>query len=135
MLSALLALSIGSTAYADGYKVIVNASNPSRRLSKGQLAAYFLKRTTAWEGGGTVQPVDLPDGRVREKFCEEVLGKSPAAVKTYWTRLTFAGRDTPPTSKGSDDEVVAFVRVTPGAVGYVSDSANTSGVAVVTVSE
>jgi ABC-type phosphate transport system substrate-binding protein len=135
VIGALLALALGTVARADGYKVVVNAANPAKKLSKAQVSAYFLKRSTAWDAGGTVQPVDLPDGPVREKFCAEVLGKSAAAVKAYWTRLTFAGRDTPPAAKASDDEVLAFVRGNPGAIGYVSDAAGTSGVAVVTLSE
>ena len=35
--------------------------------------------------------------------------------------------------RASDDEVLAFVRATPGAIGYVSAGASTSGVKVITV--
>jgi ABC-type phosphate transport system substrate-binding protein len=133
---AFLALSVSSTAYAGDYKGIVNGSSTVHSLSRSQVSALFLKRVTAWEnGGGDVHPVEPPEGPVREKFCLEVIGKSYAAIKVYWTRLTFAGRDTPPASKASDEEVVAFVRNTPGSIGYVSEAASTAGVNVIAVSE
>ena len=133
---AAASLFLGTTAMADGsaYKVVVNAGQATQSLTRAQAAALFLKRTTAWEqGGGVVQPVMLSGGPVRDQFCSEVLGKSSAAINTYWTRLVFAGRETPPVEKGSDDEVLAYVRATPGAIGFVSAASSASGVKVITV--
>ena len=42
-----------------------------------------------------------------------------AFVTRYWQRLIFAGRAIPPLEIASDDDVAAFVRKTPGAIGYV----------------
>jgi ABC-type phosphate transport system substrate-binding protein len=134
-IAAALLLAATTAAADGGYKVIVNPANPTRQLTRAALANLFLKRNTTWQNGSTVQPVEPAAGPVHEKFCAEVLGKSAAAVRTYWTRLTFAGRDTPPVEKNADDEVVSFVRNTPGAIGYVSESTSSNGVATVTVTE
>ncbi len=43
------------------YKVIVNASNPVKSLSRAQLAGMFLKKIDAWETGALVIPIDQPE--------------------------------------------------------------------------
>jgi hypothetical protein len=41
----------------------------------------------------------------------------------------------PPPEKASDAEIVAFVRDTPGAIGYVWSGADASGVKVVAITD
>lgn len=118
------------------YKVIVNASNPVKSLTRSQLAAMFLKKVDAWETGALVIPIDQPErAPVRQTFSREVLGKPPAAVKSYWNQLVFSGRSVPPPEKLSDADVVNFVRSTPSAVGYVSAATPTKGVKVLAVAK
>ena len=57
---------------------------------------------------------------MRQSFSQAVLGKAPAAVRSYFQQLLFSGRGVPPVEKGSDADVLAFVRANPGGVGYVS---------------
>jgi ABC-type phosphate transport system substrate-binding protein len=122
------------SAPAARYKVIVNAKNPVKAISKAQLAAMFLKKQDAWETGALVIPVDQPErAAVRQTFSREVIGKPPAAVKSYWNQLVFSGRNVPPAERISDADVVNFVRNTPSAVGYVSATAQTKGVKVLMV--
>jgi hypothetical protein len=71
---------------------------------------------------------------VRRLFSESVLGKTIREVDSYWQGQVFSGKASPPPILGSDQAVVDFVRRTTGAVGYVSSSANTEGVRVLTIS-
>jgi ABC-type phosphate transport system substrate-binding protein len=130
----LLAVAAVPTAADDapGYRLIVHPASKVEALSRREVIDLFLKRTTTWPTGGAVHPVEPPeDAAVRERFGSEVLGKSAAALKSYWNKRIFAGREVPPVEKRSDEEVVAFVRTTPGAVGYVSGGAAVAGVKVV----
>ena len=61
--------------------------------------------------------------KTREAFTKTVLGKSTAAVESYWQQQIFAGKDVPPAEKASDADVIAFVKSNPGGVGYVSGGA------------
>jgi len=54
-------------------------------------------------------------------------------LDTYWQQQIFSGKDVPPSNKSSDDDVIAFVKSNPGAIGYVSGSAAVAGVKVVAV--
>lgn len=138
---ALLALAAtpssgAAPAAAPPYRVIVNSKNPVQSLSRDKVAAYFLKKTSTWDDGAAVQPVDQSDDTaVRKVFSTEVVKKSVSAVKAYWQQRIFSGRDLPPPEKGSDDEVVAYVKSNDRAIGYVSASAEVAGVKVISVSE
>ena len=70
---------------------------------------------------------------VRAAFSEGVLNRSLADVESYWNSQVFSGKATPPRTASTDQEVLDFVRSTPGAVGYVSGDASTSGVQVLTI--
>ncbi len=120
-------------AAEESFKVVVNASNGVSSLTRQQVSQLFLKKTTRWPSGQTVQVVEPSNERVRLSFCKEVHGKSLAAVRAYWNQLIFAGREVPPIEKSDDDAVVSFVRSTPGGIGFVSVEAGTQGVKVVPV--
>lgn len=133
---ALLAPAAAARAEEPGYQVIVHPASQVSAFSRRELTDLFLKRTTVWPTGGAVHPVEPPEeSEARARFAAHALGKSPAVLKAYWNKLIFAGREVPPVEKRSDDEVVAFVRATPGAVGYVSPNAPVAGVKVVKVKD
>jgi len=135
ILSAMvLALAVSAFASGADFRVVANNSVPVSSLSKKAASDLFLKKTVKWEGGAPVVPVDqLESSTVRQGFSKAVHGKTAAAVKSYWNQQIFSGRDVPPIEKRSDAEVLAFVRSTPGAIGYVSESTATDGVRVLTV--
>lgn len=114
-------LSSPLAARAQEFTVIVNASNPVSSLPRDEVAKLFLKKTVSWESGKTVAPVELPPAaKAREAFARTVLNKSISQVKSYWQQQIFSGRDVPPPEKQTENDVVAFVRSNPGAIGYVS---------------
>jgi TonB family protein len=117
----------------DGFRIVVNPMNPVSSLSKTQVSQLFLNRGT-WDDGGVGAPVDLlPTSPVREGFSREVLGLPvPAAIDRLRDSAKAAGVNPPP-AMATDREVLAYVRLKPGAIGYVSLSADISGVKVVAV--
>ena len=116
------------------YKIIANGSIGLGALSKKAVSDAFMKKTAKWDNGTAVVPVDqVESAAVRDSFSRTVHGKPAAAVKSYWNQQVFSGRDVPPVEKKSDAEVLAFVRSTPGAIGYVSAETETPGVKVVSV--
>lgn len=119
-----------------GHQVIVNANSPLTTVSKKKLAAIFLKKALKWDDGSTATPVDLDDKEAaRESFSKAVLGKSVAAVKSYWQQQIFSGRDVPPVEKPTEADIIAFVKANAGAVGYVSDTTAVPGVKVIKVQD
>ena len=112
---------VTSVQAQEPYQIVVNAANSAGSLSKEKLAAYFLKKETRWGDGTKVAVVDrAPGAAVRAAFSKSVLGKDVAAVKSYWQRLLFSGKETPPAELDSDREVMDFVAKSSGGIGYVS---------------
>ena len=103
-----------------------------------EAAKMFLKNVTRWKDGKEIAPVDQ-SGRseVRTEFTKDVLEKAGmsriSAVESYWQQQIYSGRGVPPPVKAGDAEVVAFVAANPGSIGYVSATADTTGVKVVEV--
>ncbi len=124
----------GERPAAAAYVVIVHPKNPARTVDRKFLADAFLKKTTRWEHGGAVVPVDLgARSATRSRFSEGVLNRTVAAVRSYWQQMIFSGRGIPPPEMASDGDVVVRVLADPGAVGYVSAAADLRGAKVVAV--
>jgi protein TonB len=65
-------------------------------------------------------------------FSRDVLGMPASLVSERWRRIGASGGSAPP-ALATDREVLAYVRLKPGAIGYVSLDADVQGVKVVPV--
>ena len=76
-------------------------------------------------------PVE-PSGKspVRQRFTLEIYGKQGIATSAYWQQMTSAARPCR-RRRNRPCDIVAFVRDTPGGIGYVWSGADLSGVKVV----
>jgi len=114
-----------------GFRLVVNAQSATEPLERAFVADAFLKKVTRWPDGEAIRAVDLRfDAPTRQEFSEQVLQRSPAAVRNYWQQRIFTGRGVPPPELASDEAVLAYVREHRGALGYVSARAETSSVKV-----
>ena len=131
---SIVAVLMSATAVAqDGYRIVVNPSNPVSSLSKNQVSKLFLEKAT-WDDGAPVSPVDLlPASAVRQGFSQDVLGLPVTAAVDRIREASRASGANPPPSLASDREVLAYVRLKPGAIGYVSLAADLTGVKVIAV--
>ena len=130
--SALLLLA-GQPARAGELKVIANSSVGASVVSADELKGVFLATKTSLSDGSRVEPVLEKGGPTHEAFVKEYLGKTDAALQTYYRSLVFTGKASMPKTLGADAEVVAYVSKTKGAIGYVSAGADTTGVKVMEV--
>jgi ABC-type phosphate transport system substrate-binding protein len=115
-------------------KVIVHPDNPITSVSRGFLRDVFLKKSTEWDGGEGILPVDL-SWRFAERrvFTEQVLQKTAAQVKAYWNQQIFSGKGVPPPEADSPRSVIDYVLANPGAVGYIPANTDPAGAKVILV--
>jgi ABC-type phosphate transport system substrate-binding protein len=98
----------------------VHVSNPVSSLTRDQVSKIFLRKVMQWDNHTPVLPVDqAPDSPVRRTFTKQIHRRSIAAIQTWWQQQTFAGVAVAPPERASDDEVLAYIRQYPGAIGYV----------------
>jgi ABC-type phosphate transport system substrate-binding protein len=129
-----IAFSTRSPAQDVKFKVIANPDNPVTSVSRGFLREAFLKKSTEWDGGEAILPVDL-SWRFPERgaFTEQVLQKTPSQVKAYWNQQIFSGKGVPPPETDSPRAVIAYVLANPGAIGYIPANVDHVGAKVLLV--
>lgn len=109
-------------------KVIANTSVTASDISVDDLKHVFLMTKSSLADGSHVEPVVEKGGAAHEAFLKDYVGKTDAALETYYRSLVFTGKGAMPKTLASDAEVMAYVAKTKGAIGYVSASAALAGV-------
>ena len=111
-----------------GFQVVVHSSNPVESVTAKRLSRIFLKKRLSWESGLESRPVDQDESSpVRVAFTRVIHGKSVTSITSFWQRQVYSGRSAPPPELGSDQEVLEYLRQTPGAVGYISSETQIEG--------
>ena len=129
--TALLSLS----AKAEGQWIMIAHQSDSglQTQSLGSLLdprSVLMGRQVRWQDGSNIDLV-LPSkasGVLDE--LSVVLGlRDASAFQRHWLRLAFGGRADPPRFLGSTEEILQFVRITPGAAGVIwSEASSVLGV-------
>jgi ABC-type phosphate transport system substrate-binding protein len=114
-LSAAAALLIPGLALAG--EVI---ANPSVNLTPAEVRELFIGEKQL---SGDLKLVPVDNASAQADFVAKVLQMEVPKYSTLWTKKAFREGLTAPAVKGSDAEVISFVKSTPGAVGYVGTSA------------
>lgn len=115
--------------------VVVNPKAGVDSLSKEQVAAFFLGKSSSLPGGLS-QALDLPEAEAaRDHFYSKGAGKSASQVKATWARLAFSGKATPPKELANAAEIKRFVSSHAEAVGYIDKAAVDGSVKVVLLLE
>lgn len=93
----------------------------------------YLGKTSKWKSGVKADPATLKGGEIHDIFLKDLVGKSDSQFSTFWKKMVFTGKGKPPKEFDDEAAMVAFVKSTPGAIGYVSSSAPVEGVKVLKV--
>jgi TonB family protein len=118
-------------AFAGNVRIIANPSVKAETVSASELKSVFLEERL--HDGTHVEPVLSKGGPAHAAFLKEYLGLNDNALQNYYRSLVFTGKGSMPKILHSDEEVVAYVAKTRGAIGYVSSTATVSGVKTLAV--
>ncbi len=119
LLICLFACAIGSASSTISAEeaVLVHGTSTVAGLSDDDLKDYYLGKKASWPDGSKVVIVVLKDGASHENLMKR-LGKSTSQFSTGWKKLVFTGKGSMPEQVGNEDELVAYVAKTPGAIGF-----------------
>ena len=127
-----LLLSSSSILCSAEVAVIVSSNNGNSNISAADISKVFLGKSKSFPDGSQAIAIDQNDGSAaRKEFNDKVLGKSDSQLKSYWSRLIFTGKGTPPKQLTNDAAVKAAVAGNPGMIGYIDASAVDGTVKVV----
>lgn len=114
MLTVLLAPALAETRTL---AVIVNPDSEVDSLSRSDAVNIFMGRYGRLPSGVVALPLDL--SIERESFYLRLLDRTPAEINSYWARLVFSGRGSPPRRVNSSDELLDIVAQNRGAISYL----------------
>jgi ABC-type phosphate transport system substrate-binding protein len=130
LITLALGLVLGAAVRAD-VVAVVSSKNPVAALTKSQVADIFLGKTVRFPDGTLAVPIDQEEGSAaRNEFYATFTGKSPAQVKSHWTKIIFTGRGQPPTAVANNAEVKHLIAANPQAISYMERSTVDSSVKV-----
>jgi TonB family protein len=120
---------------AGNVRIIANPSVKAETISVSEIKSVFLEERNSLRDGTHVEPVLSSGGPAHAAFLKEYLGKSDVGLQTYYRSLVFTGRGSMPKTLYSDEEVVAYVAKTRGAIAYVTPTTPLDGVKTLVVYE
>jgi hypothetical protein len=116
---AALVLSIGALAAMSAARAadLFVIANSSLALAADEVKDVYLgeKQIT-----GSTKIVPIDNTALQKDFLDKVIKLDAVKYGSMWTKKGFRDGLTAPAIKSSDAEVLAAVKTTPGAVGYVS---------------
>ena len=127
-----LLLSSSSILCSAEVAVIVSSNNGNSNISAADISKVFLGKSKSFPDGSQAIAIDQNDNSAaRDEFNDKVLGKSSSQLKSYWSRLIFTGKGTPPKQVANDAAIKAAVAGNPAMIGYIDASAVDGTVKVV----
>jgi ABC-type phosphate transport system substrate-binding protein len=120
-------------ARAADYQFIVHPDTGTATLSKEDVRNVLLGNKGKWDNGTVIKLAVLSGGPTHDKVINDITSRTADQFDKYWKKQVFTGKGVMPEAMADDAAMVAFVARTPGAFGYVSGSAKTDGVKVLTV--
>jgi len=128
----LLALGVADASEPATIVVIVNPASGIDKLSRDEVIDIFLGRYRKLPSGRTALPIDMANPNAdRARFYQLLVNKNPTEISSYWARLVFSGKTSPPFQVPDAETAVELVQSNPNAIAYVDRAALNPGVKVV----
>ncbi|ROQ19569.1 hypothetical protein EDC38_0153 [Marinimicrobium koreense] len=124
---------LGNLVYAEVVVVVPNES-PIQELTSLQLSDIYLGRLTQLPGGEPVRPIDQTEQTpAHGEFYQQYLGRTPAQIRSHWSRLIFTGRGQPPKAVRSNDDMARELSRNPNTIGYMAPEAVPDSLRILTI--
>lgn len=117
LLGLILLLSTSTHAVTQ-LAVVVSQQSPIAKMDAQALQAVFLGLLTQNPELRQLKPVDLMTGDTRDFFYQNLVGRNRHQMQSYWSRMTFTGRGTPP-AEVTDEQIMEVLKKNPTLIAYV----------------
>lgn len=102
------------------YEIVANSGVSEKILTVNSLRSIFSMRLKTWPDGTKIRVFVLSDeDELHQIFSKEKLNVFPYQLRSTWDRLVFSGTGQAPTKVNSNEEMLAKIASTPGAIGYL----------------
>jgi ABC-type phosphate transport system substrate-binding protein len=134
IVAVVTALSFHHVASAgEAVVIIANKNVPVSSLSIKEVNNIFLGKRGQWVQGSKIEIVILEGCAAHDVFLKSYLQKTPSQYDRYFRTLVFTGKGKAPRIFSTETEVVSYVSINEGAIGYVSSETDTRSVKIIIV--
>lgn len=103
--------------------VIVNIDSSFADISRKQIVDIYMGRLLSLPDNHIPLPLDQQAGSpLRKRFYESLVERPLAFINSYWARLMFSGRATPPRMLPDSLSVLLAVSKNQDAIGYIEEN-------------
>lgn len=102
--------------------VVIQNHGANFKLTPQDVKNLFLGNTKTSPDGRTILLASPKEGKTRDAFLNDTLGKSESQYRALWSRLTFTGVGQPPKELSSEEEVRKAVATNPSLVGVIDST-------------
>lgn len=127
-LVALIFLFFSHTACAGDIVVIGHAG--LSKMDSTTIQKIFMGKTIE-VGGVYITATNLKPGPLRQRFLQTFLKQDDDKYTAYWMVRRYVGKGLPPRELATPAEVIAFVQLTTGAIGYIDESDLKTGLNII----
>lgn len=132
-LAATFVMFVSLYGLAGEVRIIANPSVKADAISAQEIKSVFLEQRNSLRDGTHVEPVLSRGGPAHAALLKNYLGQNDDALQNYYRTLVFTGKGSMPKALHTDEEVVAYVAKTRGAIGYVGTTVTLDGVKTLAV--
>ncbi|ARS51790.1 hypothetical protein [Kushneria konosiri] len=123
-----------STPVRADIAIVINEASPVHQISHGEAVNIFMGRYRRLPDNSVALPID--QGPLKARFYKALVKKDMAEINSYWARLVFSGRASPPQQTDTLKDLVDIVTHNNNALGYVDVAEMPSNMRVLlTISE
>ncbi|MBW1893436.1 MAG: substrate-binding domain-containing protein [Deltaproteobacteria bacterium] len=128
-----LLFSFPSSGSAGDVLIISNKSVSADSLTNDDVKKIFIGKKTRWDDNKKISFVLMDSNGVHKDFLREYVKRTPAQYRRFWKKQVFTGKGRRPISFKVEKDMIEYVANTSGAIGYISASAATDGVKVLSI--
>jgi len=98
--------------------VIVSSESTIAKIDAAALQAVFLGLLTQEPELRALKPLDLSTGDTRDFFYQNLVGRNRHQMQSYWSRMSFTGRGTPP-QEVTPEHLMSELVKNPALIAYL----------------
>lgn len=130
----LLALCLSCATAQGEIVVVVTANSPVDSLSNNEVRNIFLGKSNRFPDGSKAIPLNRTENSPeRDAFYQLIVGRSPAEIKSYWSKMIFTGRGQPPQEADSSKSLKKLLAANASYISYMDSTAVDDTVKVLTI--
>ena len=112
---------------------IVNKSVNEKTISRAEIKNIFIGVVTRWPDKQKIRFAILTKADEHEIFTKKYINKSISQFRCFWRNQVFTGQGNFPKIMSTEQDIIAYVARTKGAIGYISSSVSIENVNVLRV--